>query len=68
MDILIDKCLREQLKKDNDFSTWLNLMKLIEHEIPFFPESRALKYFEAEHQILEHFFTFLALNPELDGH
>ena len=43
-------------------------MKLIEHEIPFLPESRALKYFEAEHQILEQFFTFLALNPELDGH
>lgn len=67
MDIIIDKCLKVQLEKEHDFSFWLNLWKLVEHELPFVPPSKAHKYFETELQITEKFLSYLREHPQLDG-
>ena len=59
MDLITDKCLKAQLEKENDFSFWLNLWKLVEHEMPFMPPSRAHKYFETEFLITDKFLSYL---------
>ena len=67
MDIITDKCLRVQLQRENDFSFWLNLWKLVELEMPFVPPSKAQKYFETELQITEKFLSHIRSHPQLDG-
>ena len=63
MDIITDKCLRVQLQRENDFSFWLNLWKLVELEMPFVPASKAHKYFETELQITEKFLNHIRNHP-----
>ena len=67
MDIIQSKCLKAWLEGEKDFSALLNLLKLVDSEIPFVPASRASTYFETERQILEQSRIFLENHPELDG-
>ena len=51
----------------NDLAEWIALLEMVEHEMPFLTQNRAIAYFETELLILEGFLKFLENNPELDG-